>query len=582
MGLLNTKRLSELHIGLLRFFLIVSLLTVAPAPWRTRGQGGANQVTNVSAASFTATLAPGSIAAAFGPRLATNTEFASGLPLPTSLAGTTVRVNGEAAPLFYVSPGQVNYLIPPGTPAGAASIVVSAGDGTVSTGTVRIAPVAPALFTANADGEGPLASLLLRVKANGQQSFEPVAQFDETQKRFVTRPIEFGEEGDRLFLVLYLTGARQAASGSVRVVIGGVEYAPSFVGAQGGFAGLDQINLALPRNFGGRGRISLLVKAAGYDASNACDAGEISVAADVTNTPDGAGQSRQPILTLPPNAVVRFPDGSTSGRINVTPLDQGRTPAILPTGHFSSTIAQLAPFGATITPGGKLTFPNTDGLPANTQAGLFRFKQRSDDSSGDIGSFMDVGAATVSTDGRQVETTANAITETSYYFVSIQRPTAAINGRVVESDGRPVPRAIVQARGQATFTDGFGGFVLRDVPALKASGDRVRVEVSYQRPDGRVSRKEGNEVELIAGALVTVRPEIALDPVTTNFPPVILAPAALTIEAGDSSTFDFVVTDPDSAQAPEVTRSGEAMAFTVRPTADRTGYRSTTDCRPVG
>ncbi|MGH9846708.1 MAG: IPT/TIG domain-containing protein, partial [Blastocatellia bacterium] len=239
-------------------------------------------------------VAPDSIVSAFGARLATDTVVANSLPLPRDLAGTTVKVNGELAQLFFVSPTQINFLIPAGTPAGTASVAVTSGDGMVSNGTAPIAPVAPALFTANADGKGPLASLLLRVKANGQQSFEPLVQFDKTQNRFVTLPIDFGEESDLLYLILFLTGARQAATSNVRVVIGGVEYAPAFVGAQGGYAGLDQINLLLPRNFGGRGRISLLVKAAGYGASNACEF-EIGGTKSPLNLKI-TGVSRQPVL----------------------------------------------------------------------------------------------------------------------------------------------------------------------------------------------------------------------------------------------------------------------------------------------
>jgi len=76
---------------------------------------------NVSAASFSGTtLASEAIVAAFGQSLATRLETAVSLPLPTSLAGTVVRVRDSAgtqrdAPLFFVSPTQVNYQIPAGT-----------------------------------------------------------------------------------------------------------------------------------------------------------------------------------------------------------------------------------------------------------------------------------------------------------------------------------------------------------------------------------------------------------------------------------------------------------------------------------
>jgi photosystem II stability/assembly factor-like uncharacterized protein len=74
--------------------------------------------TTVSAASFSrSALAVESIAAAFGQNFATRTEVAGGLPLPTQLAGTTITILDSLgverlAPLFFVSPQQINYLIP--------------------------------------------------------------------------------------------------------------------------------------------------------------------------------------------------------------------------------------------------------------------------------------------------------------------------------------------------------------------------------------------------------------------------------------------------------------------------------------
>src|SRR5262249_21948082 len=195
------------------------------------------------------------------------------------------------------------------------------------------------------------------------------------------------------------------------------------------------------------------------------------------------------------------------------------------------------------------------------------------DGSASLGQFVEIGSATVTSDGQSVETAANAITEGSYYFVSIARPTATISGRVVGSDGRPAPRAIVQTPGQSTFTDGFGGFVLNNVRVMKASGDRARVEVSYQRPDGRVSRKDSGEVELTDGAFVTIKPDIALDPAPANFPPVILAPSSLTLNAGETREFDLVVTDPDNSQAPEVGLSGTATTFTTLSDQGAGGFR---------
>src|SRR5262249_40134592 len=121
-------------------------------------------------------------------------------------------------------------------------------------------------------------------------------------------------------------------------------------------------------------------------------------------------------------------------------------------------------------------------------------------------------------------------------------------------------RAIVQVRGQSTFTDGFGGFVLRNVPVMAGSGDQVTVEVSYMRPDGSIARTDEAGVEITAGALTTIGGDIVLDVTSVNRPPVILAPTSLSIDEGQSRGFDLVATDPDSGQTVQVALSGGSFA----------------------
>ena len=85
---------------------------------------------NVSAANYSASsIASKAIVTVFGPDLATTTLAAPATPLPTSLAGTQVLIKDITgtqylAPLFYVSPAQVNYQYP-GTncPRGALSLL---------------------------------------------------------------------------------------------------------------------------------------------------------------------------------------------------------------------------------------------------------------------------------------------------------------------------------------------------------------------------------------------------------------------------------------------------------------------------
>lgn len=223
-------------------------------------------VTTVSAASFNAeALAPESIVAAFGINLATATQSAAASPLPTNLAGTTVNIKDSAgidhlAPLFFVSPGQINYLLPGGISTGTATIMVTSGDGSTATGSIQIANFAPSLFTANSSGQGVAAAVALRVKPNGAQVVEPVSEWNAALSQFVTTPIDLGEEGDQAFLVLFGTGVRfHGGLSGVAAQIGGTSAQVFYAGAQNDFVGLDQINVLLPRSLAGRGEVDVLL-----------------------------------------------------------------------------------------------------------------------------------------------------------------------------------------------------------------------------------------------------------------------------------------------------------------------------------
>jgi len=234
----------------------------------------AGAVANVSAASFTgAILAPDSIVAAFGAKLATETRIADSLPLPTTLAGTTVKVKDSAgteqlASLFFVSAGQINHLLPSGAANGAATVTVTSGDGSISIGAIQLAAVAPGLFAANANGQGVVSAVALRARG-AAQTFEPVARFDPAQNRFVPAPIDLGPAGDQVFLILYGTGARnRSALSAVTCKVGGADSAVLFAGAAGGFAGLDQINVGpLPVVLRGRGEVDVELIADGKPAN---------------------------------------------------------------------------------------------------------------------------------------------------------------------------------------------------------------------------------------------------------------------------------------------------------------------------
>jgi uncharacterized protein (TIGR03437 family) len=233
--------------------------------------------TSVSAASFApgGALAPESIASAFGQRLVSYTEVAPSQPLPTTLAWTNVVVMDSAriirpAPLFFVSPTQINYIVPTGSATGPATVTVrnSVAGESVAIGGVEIAAVAPGLFAVNQNGKGVAAALAVRAKADGSQSWQLVYLQGCTPGSCAATPIDLGPETDQVFLQLYGTGIRGRSSlAAVTAKLGGADARVDYAGPVAGLAGLDQVNLLIPRTLIGRGDVDIVLTVDGRTAN---------------------------------------------------------------------------------------------------------------------------------------------------------------------------------------------------------------------------------------------------------------------------------------------------------------------------
>ena len=225
----------------------------------------------VSGASFRGTaLAPESIASAFGVGLALSTDTARSFPLPVELAGTRVSVIDAAsvtrgAPLFHVSPTQVNFLVPAGTAAGAATVMIARTDSVVARGTLRIADAAPSLFSADASGNGVAAATAVRVDSAGRLT--PVALFSCTGEPRACSPVPISLDGGAVYVSLYGTGIR-GASARIAAVAGATPLEVLYAGPQPQYSGLDQVNVRFPESLRGRGLVEFRV-GAGSDVSNA-------------------------------------------------------------------------------------------------------------------------------------------------------------------------------------------------------------------------------------------------------------------------------------------------------------------------
>ena len=228
-------------------------------------------IAGVSAASLApGFVSPESIVSGFGANFTDQTAQADTVPLPTTLGGVSITVTDSQgaerrAPLFYVSPSQINYQAPAGTAPGAAIVSVRGLAGVVATGTLQVAAVAPSLYSANADGQGVAAALILRIAPNGDRTIEQIADYDLAQGRYLPAPIAFN--GDDLYLLLFGSGVRAAQPGDTAVTVGG-ELAPVlYAGAHPDLVGLDQINIQLPPSLAGRGEIEIQLTTAGKSAN---------------------------------------------------------------------------------------------------------------------------------------------------------------------------------------------------------------------------------------------------------------------------------------------------------------------------
>lgn len=292
-------------------------ITISDGGTRSAESGGSALTASfitVSAASFDEFgLAPGSIVAGFGSSLAPSVALAPAGKLPTMLNGISVNVRDGAgaewnAPLFFVSPAQINYQLPEGISPGAAVVtVIGDQNRLIALGVLRVASTYPALFAANSDAKGVAAAQLLRISAEGNQTFEPVYRFDAVSGRYVPIPLRKGGPYERTFLVMYGTGIRHRVNeNEVRLQVGD-KYLPAlFSGAHEVFTGLDQVNVELSPQLFDSGETEIRLRVADQNTNRlTLDFGGTSVNAEVSGARgQGSGANLSRILLIAPRAIV--------------------------------------------------------------------------------------------------------------------------------------------------------------------------------------------------------------------------------------------------------------------------------------
>ena len=212
-------------------------------------------------------LAEESIVTVWGTDLATGTAQAATAPVPLSLDGNTVTVTDSAdvarqAPLYFVSPSQINFEIPAGTASGTATVSIQNQNGTIQSTTIQIAGVSPGIFALN--GSGLVAAWVLPVISGAQQALQPVWQLESGA--VVPLAVDLGPSNQQVYLEMYGTGIRDAKN--VTVTVGGLSVPMLYYGAAPGYAGEDQVNIGpLPQALAGKGSVNVVLTADGQQAN---------------------------------------------------------------------------------------------------------------------------------------------------------------------------------------------------------------------------------------------------------------------------------------------------------------------------
>ena len=216
-------------------------------------------------ASFKASIAAGGILSIFGTQLAPTTATAQTVPLPTMLAGTTVTFNGVPAPLYFVSPKQLNVQIPYEVVSSGVSLMVD-DNGVSAFDIVDVADMAPAIFAINSQG-------------TGQGSILDNATYKLVD---ASHPATPGSTYIQIYCIGLGAVTNQPADGAAspsspsfaetsapaQVTIGGVQENAVFTGLAPGFVGLYQVNALVPAGVKATGGSADVVISIGGASSN--------------------------------------------------------------------------------------------------------------------------------------------------------------------------------------------------------------------------------------------------------------------------------------------------------------------------
>ena len=187
-------------------------------------------------ASFQHVYSPGMTLSVFGSELAPTMASASSVPLPVSTSGVAATVNNVAAPLYYVSPGQLNIQIPYDTAVNGLATLRVNNNGLIASYQFTVVQSAPGIFTNSNGGIIP----------SGTGNRGAIVTLYMTGAGPVTPQIATGAAPGAGTPIENLPKPAQ----SIAVAVGGIPAALEFVGIPAGLVGVTQVNFYVPTGIG--------------------------------------------------------------------------------------------------------------------------------------------------------------------------------------------------------------------------------------------------------------------------------------------------------------------------------------------
>jgi uncharacterized protein (TIGR03437 family) len=211
----------------------------------------------LNAASLSPTggaIAPGEFISIFGSGLA-DAQSAADPPYPTLLGGVGVTINSVSAPIYLVSPTQLNVLVPYSLTGSTATVVVTNNGQASNSVSVPLSTTAPGVFSQGSTGIGP--GVVVHSNNSLVTSSNP-AKKGETITIYlaglgaVTPAVADGTAGR--------SNPLSNTVEAVGVIIGNLAATVSYSGLAPGFPGLYQVNAVVPSALSGSGNIGLAVQ----------------------------------------------------------------------------------------------------------------------------------------------------------------------------------------------------------------------------------------------------------------------------------------------------------------------------------